>query len=334
MRTQIIAKAQELQLDVGIVHAEVMDGYMEKVRERIKRVPSSKAGYAFIRPLGETAPGTKSVIVVASQISHYTLPEGSDTHIGKNYLIDYRVGESVESKTRRQFGGFLESLRLKVSTNVMGYRWAAQAAGLGIIRRNNFFCGEQGTYYNLMAWAVDAELEEYIHKRDIPPCPTNCDRCVKACPTGTLSAAYTMNISECVSRLTTSAGSALGPDDPRNAKIGKWIYGCDACTDCCPHNAKKWQGGVDYPGLAEITQHLEPLAILRLSYEDIATILMPRFFYLQINDLWKWKVNALNVLANTWSDKYADAVRASLSDSDERVRAKAEWVLNAHGAGK
>jgi epoxyqueuosine reductase len=244
--------------------------------------------------------------------------------------VDYRVGESAETKAWREFGEFLAGLKLQVSANVMGLRWAAQAAGLGISRRNNFFCGEHGAYYALNAWAVNAELDEYIHERGIPPCPDHCDRCVKACPTGALSAAYTMNIHECISRLTTSGGISLEADDPRNAQIGKWLYGCDACTDCCPHNAQKWQGGSDFPGLEEVAKYLEPLAILRLRYEQIAQILMPRYFYLHENDLWKWKVNALNVLANDWNQQYVDDVRVSRSDSDERVRAKAEWVLNAH----
>jgi epoxyqueuosine reductase len=194
MTAQIIKKAREIGLDIGIVRADVMDGYMEKVRERIGRIPNGAAGYGFIRPLRETAPRAKSIIIAASPLTHYALPDGSDKHVAKYYLVDYRVGESVEAKARRAFGEFLESLNLQASGNVMGLRWAAQAAGFGIIRRNNFFCGEHGAYYALNGWAVDAELDEVIRKHNIPPCPENCDLCVKACPTGALSAAYTMNM--------------------------------------------------------------------------------------------------------------------------------------------
>jgi epoxyqueuosine reductase len=305
-----------------------MDGYDEKVHERISRIPNGKAGYGFIRPLRETSPWAKSVIITAAPLTHYNIPQGTYRHFGKYYLVDYRVGESLEMKALQEFGKYLSEL-YQVSDDVKGFRWAAQAAGLGIIRRNNFFYAEDGAYYSLKAWAVDAELDEYIHERDIPPCPENCDRCIKACPTGALSAAYTMNIHECISRLTTSGGISLETDDPRNAQIGRWVYGCDACTDCCPHNAQKWRGGSDFPGLEEVTKYLEPIAILRLTYEQIAQILMPRYFYLRENDLWKWKINALNALANDWNQAYAGDVEAALSDSDARVCAKAEQVLNS-----
>ncbi|MDR3295062.1 MAG: hypothetical protein LBT26_04415 [Clostridiales Family XIII bacterium] len=138
-----------------------------------------------------------------------------------------------------------------------------------------------------------------------------------------------MNIHDCISRLTTSGNIFLESDDPRNGQIGKWLYGCDVCTGCCPHNAKKWPGGNEFPGLDEVAEYLNPRTILRMNYGQIAQILMPRYFYLHEKDLWKWKVNALNVLANGWQAEYADDVRAVLSDVDARVRAKAGWVLNS-----
>ncbi|MDR3240151.1 MAG: epoxyqueuosine reductase [Clostridiales bacterium] len=326
--TNIIDKAHELGLSkIGIIRASAMDGYDEKVRERISRIPNGKAGYGFIRPLLETSPWAKSVIISATPLTHYNIPEGADKRIGKHYLVDFRIGENPESKFLREFGAFLAGM-YRVNDDVKGVRWAAQAAGLGIIRRNNFFYAEDGAYYSLKAWAIDAELDEHIHECNIAPCSEKCNLCIKACPTGSLFEPYTMSILTCISRLTASITVPLPLDDPKNVQIGDWLYGCDACTDCCPHNKGKWHGGMDFPGLVEIVPFMNPLSILKMSYKDIAAILMPRFFYLQEPELWKWKVNALNALANDWKPEYAEDVTAVLSDPNEQVREKAKWILN------
>jgi epoxyqueuosine reductase len=71
-----------------------------------------------------------------------------------------------------------------------------------------------------------------------------------------------------------------------------------------------------------------------MSYDEIEEILMPQFFYLQKPDLWKWKINALNALANDWKDNYADAVHVACDDPDERVRDKARYILNRNIRGE
>jgi epoxyqueuosine reductase len=324
----IIEKAHELGIKkVGIVRALVMNEYDEKVRERISRIPNGEEGYAFIRPFCETFPWARSVVVTAIPLTHYTIPRGADKHIGKHYLVDFRVGDSIETNRLREFGAYLYN-QYRTTDDVKGVRWAAQAAGLGIIRRNNFFCAEDGAYYSLNAWAVDEELDEYIQECNVMACSDKCNLCVKACPTGSLSEAYTMNIQTCVSRLTASVAVPLAPDDSKNAQCGDWIYGCDDCTNCCPHNKGKWYGGTDFPGLTDVLDLFNPLSILKMSYVDIEKILMPRYFYLKERNLWKWKVNALNALLNDWKPEYADVAKIMLSDENQQVQEKAAWALN------
>jgi epoxyqueuosine reductase len=328
LQEQIISRAHELGLtDIGIIRAEAMDGYMERVRERIGKLPDGEAAYGWIKGLRDTHPWAKSVIAVAVSTAHYKVPPEIDGTIGKLYQHDTRVGSSTEHMALNAFDEYLKSLDIHADQdNVMGCRHAAVEAGLGIIRRNNFFYGSDGSNYALRAWATDADME-YKIKTDLPPCPENCDRCIGACPTGSLSAPYTMNMPTCVSRLTANGTTLLANEDPMNKQIGDWIYGCDACQDVCRFNADKRKNAEDYPGLAGRVPYLAPLKILEMSYAEIEEILMPQFFYLRQSDLWKWKVNALNALANAWHDGYADVVRAAFDDTDECVRAKARYVF-------
>jgi epoxyqueuosine reductase len=328
LQEQILARANELGLtDIGMIGADAMDGYMERVRERIGKIPNGQAVYGWIQGLRQTHPWAKSLIVIAVSNVRYRVPPQMENRFGKHYQFDSRVGHSKERIALIAFGEYLQTLDIRSDgNNVMGYRWAAMAAGLGILRRNNFFYGEDGSNYSLSAWATDAELE-YIQTPKLSPCPENCDRCVHACPTGALSAPYTIDMSQCVSRLTTNCAASPAPDDIRNEQIGQWIYGCDSCQDVCPRNFGKRTGQEDYPHLSDIAPYGEPLRILQMSYDEIAQILMPQFFYLKEPELWKFKVNALNVLANAWKEEYVEAVEAMCSDTSEQVQEKAKYIL-------
>jgi len=78
-----------------------------------------------------------------------------------------------------------------------------------------------------------------------------CDACVRACPTGALSAAG-LDARRCVSYLTVEHA---GPIDPRlRPLIGRRLVGCDACQEACPHNRDV------PPGDAELRAARPPVA--------------------------------------------------------------------------
>ena len=81
-------------------------------------------------------------------------------------------------------------------------RWAALKAGLGIIRKNNFFYSDSGSWVYLEAWLIDQELT-LKENTNLKNCPPNCNLCIKACRTNSLSEPYMMNRSTCISCLTT-----------------------------------------------------------------------------------------------------------------------------------
>ncbi|MDR1132563.1 MAG: hypothetical protein LBL05_00280, partial [Synergistaceae bacterium] len=285
---EILQKAYMLGIHkCGAIRTESMTDYADRLKERMERIPNGEALYGhFLRfaNIKEHIPWAKSIIVLVSHYGHYVLPEKSITaSYGKSYLVDMRFNpNSPERQKIMIFNDYLHELGIKTLWNehpgITAMRWAAYKAGLGIIRRNNFLYTEKGSWVTITAFAVDKEMES-IEKPSFKECPADCDRCIKACPTKSLSKPYTMNLATCVSRLTTS-NDAASYDDTVNRQIGKRIYGCDVCQDVCPMNKDKWENKDIFPELNGIERFLSPEAILDLSYEEIENNLAQKFFYI------------------------------------------------------
>jgi epoxyqueuosine reductase len=139
-----------------------------------------------------------------------------------------------------------------------------------------------------------------------------------------------MNMATCVSRLTSS-NEMVSYDDAVNRQIGRRIYGCDVCQDVCPMNSGKWENKDVFPGLKELERFLPPVAILNMSYEEIGKYLAPKFFYIKRENLWRWKLNAINAMANNYKAGYEASFKNALGDKYEIVRDMAQWALDKIG---
>lgn len=334
MEYDIQAKAYELGYEkCGIVSFKCMDGFQQKLLERVQAVPISKYFYDTQRQffnLQETYPWAKSIVVLALRYGKYKVPDALKT-IGKTYLFDNRPNvHSAEYRHSLEMEEYLKALGLRVATErkfgIGGLRWAAKEAGIGIIRRNNFFYTElSGSWVHIEEFLIDREMELIEHP-NIPECPKGCSRCVSACPTKSLSAPYTMLPLSCVSFLTTFGGRDTSnlPWD----KFGKCIYGCDICQDVCPMNRGKWKEEEDYPGINELAQLMTPENLLTMSEDIYTEKIQPKFFYLSPDELWKWKVNTICYMKNNYLESYRPYLLAACSDLHEKVRDMAGLVCN------
>jgi epoxyqueuosine reductase len=319
----------------GIVKVEEMRGYAGVLEERINQFPESKPLYKLLAHYAEPQqmfPWAKSVIICAQWYGKYHIPQHLEGLIGKAYCVDFRIDPgSNEHQGRLRFEAELGKMGLRYETQdghgLTAMRWAAFKAGLGLIRKNNFFYTERGSWYTLSTYLIDQELELKTAST-VRSCPEQCGLCIKACPTGALRAPYQTNGTICISFLM--GFDTCEPGKKHYDHCGSWIYGCDACQNACPFNKETWEGTEDYPGLESLSEQLAYERLLSMDYDQMRRLLSPKFWYIAPENVWKWKCNVLNAMLNHYEDKYRPHIERALGDERAEVRAMAGWVLKTH----
>jgi len=332
---EIHAKALELGYTAcGIVRAEDLRGYGEKLSQRAERFPAAKPYYSYFAKFAKPAeeePWAKAVIVCAGRYGKYKIPEELQGRIGKYYLTDYRTApESAENRAAARFDDFLtvNDIRFKKNTwagGVSACRYAAVKAGIGVVRRNNFLYTEHGSWVWLETWLIDQDLE-YINETALPPCPEGCAKCVDACGTHALAEPYQTFIFTCVSNLTWGGLPNTLPAEGLRPGMKGWVYGCDDCQDCCPLNEGRWAEDEEFPGIEEVRPYLSLEQLCTLDDATIEAKLSPLFFYVG-QQIWKWRTNALRAMAYAYQPEYLPYIRRALDDPNPLVREMAGWAL-------
>lgn len=109
---------------------------------------------------------------------------------------------------------------------------AALAAGLGVRGRNGQLIHPvYGSYVFIGEIVTDLEC---IPSQPLGGSCLECGRCLRACPSGALGE-NGVDLSLCRSQLTQKKGELSAVEAEEIAK-GAMVWGCDRCTDCCPHN--------------------------------------------------------------------------------------------------
>ena len=333
----IKAKALELGFSkCGIISVEDVKGFSDRVDERVSAVPDSALMYNRFRYLADVQrefDWARSVVVLVFNYGRYKIPEQVRDHIGTAYLFDGRKDKLSEAKRMAdELQKFIEGLGIQVGRNDEGFtalRYAAAAAGLGRIRRNNFFYTDEGSWNAINVFAIDKDLE--LKGKEIPEeCPADCNKCIGACPTGSLYAPFCMNPMKCVSFLTSiGAGMFNLVRNPEADKFKGWVYGCDDCQKACPFNNGRFIEKEKFPGVDEIADSLSLEKIIDMDEEFYKNVVQPKFWYLEEDMMWVWKVNALNAMKNDYREEYAPLIKKCLNDPNERVNAMAERVCKA-----
>lgn len=331
---QIVEKAKELGYDkCGIISVNEMSGYADKLEQRMQRFPETEKKLSAFRSFSipqERFRWAKSVVVCSYWYGKYHIPSNLQGRFAKYYLTDGRKNEISDGyKTSIAFEKYLREQGLQIAFDrdfgITSLRWAAMKAGIGIVRKNNFLYTEKGSWQYLEVFLIDQPLE-YINECHIPPCPEKCNRCIKACPTNSLSEPYMMCRNTCVSCLTTWTGWDLRKEPLQN-KFGAWVYGCDTCQDCCPYNHNSWKDEQDFPGLSDLSERLSLAQIVKADYEYLQKVIQPVFWYIPFEKCWKFKINALNGMLNNYSSDYRTVIEEACYDKEKSVREMAKWVL-------
>ena len=340
LAVQIKEKALSLgYTNCGIISVDDVVEYSAKLKERMSSVRwgwlQFRQFQKFSHP--QKANGwAKSIVITLNDNTVYNIPDGLRGLYAKDFLVDSRLNKQSDGWARRSaFGHYLSDLNIQnlnePKFGVTALRWAASKAGLGIIRSNNFLYTENGSAITIDAWLIDKELE-LIDSIKLKKCPDHCGKCIAACPTKALSSPFTTSLFNCVSFINTmSVEKGMGlPSAKQQKEMGCRIYGCDACQDACPYNKDRWSGGRDFPGLTELAEKLLPENIMAMNYSEMASILAPKFWYIGVRNLWKWKINALIAMSNGYSGVYEKPIKLGLDDTDKRVRRFAKRICKKH----
>lgn len=282
----------------GIISVNTLDEFKEFLRKRVSNVPESKAFYENVgsfRDIKKRFPWAKSIVILTFNYGKYRFPKELQGKYAKAFFLSPSKNGMAGFDLERFEQWFTEhEIRAEGGEHVgIGpLRYMAAKAGLGIIRKNNFFYTEDGSYNNLIGYVIDKECE-LIQSVSAIPCGEKCDLCQKACKTKALQSPYTMNPLKCVSFWTTFGNSDI-PQGLSPEMFEEWVCGCDNCQDACPYNrGHDWSSGECFPNLAEIAPMIQPQEYEHLSDEFLIKQVISRTAdHLQASDVQALRKNA------------------------------------------
>jgi epoxyqueuosine reductase len=187
-------------------------------------------------------PGTQSVIVVGLSykiIEPKRVPIDPARPTGKVCAYaQYEDYHPFVKKRLRELVRFIDSatgkehtFKICVDSAPLAERALAARAGLGFIGKNHMLINPSlGPQVFLGEIVTSLKLN--------PDAPVNkgcldCDKCVKACPTGALRRDGRFDATRCINYLTIEHRDSI----PYNlaSKIGNRLFGCDECVLACPY---------------------------------------------------------------------------------------------------
>lgn len=121
------------------------------------------------------------------------------------------------------------------SAPVLERYWAVRA-GLGFIGQNNFFISpEYGlrTIIGVVICNIPADRFAPHAPLAVTECGS-CGACLAACPSGALSAPFTLDARKCISYQTIESPDPLPPALASPEARHGWRFGCEECMRACP----------------------------------------------------------------------------------------------------
>jgi epoxyqueuosine reductase len=122
--------------------------------------------------------------------------------------------------------------KICVDSAPLAERALARRAGLGFIGKNHMLINSR-LGLQILLGEVITDLKLDCDSPISNHCP-DCNKCVRACPTGALDSAGGFDANKCISYLTIEHKGQI----PNNltGKIGNHLFGCDECILACPYN--------------------------------------------------------------------------------------------------
>ncbi|MEG2457924.1 MAG: tRNA epoxyqueuosine(34) reductase QueG [Bacilli bacterium] len=117
-----------------------------------------------------------------------------------------------------------------VDNNELDERALAYNAGLGYFGLNNLLFNDKlGSYFFIGVILTDAK---FIYGKKLNKTCLKCNKCINACPTGSIGSNNILNGNTCLSYITQKRNITLDEEK----KLNNCVYGCDVCSNVCPLN--------------------------------------------------------------------------------------------------
>ncbi|MGI6113267.1 MAG: tRNA epoxyqueuosine(34) reductase QueG [Mahellales bacterium] len=273
----------------------------------------------------------RSIIVVAKgyNVPSSKRPSGAPHHPtgrfskisrGRDYHLVMKG--KVELMIEKLLGYITFDYKYYVDTGPLPEKELARKAGIGWFGKNNLIINEKlGSFMVLGHILTDLPLR--ADKAAVNRCG-NCDRCIRACPTGAIVSPHTVNCSKCLAYLT-QAKDNIPPE--LLDKFGNLLYGCDLCQDACPYNKKAWKNS-DRDFMAdEWTLDPELEAILNLTDKEFKEVFGHKACgWRGINTL---KRNAIIALGNSRHPQALEILkRLRNSNPPRHLMPYIDWAVN------
>jgi epoxyqueuosine reductase len=333
-----VAKGADL---VGIALPETYTDYCTQVQQRIEETGATLRDFmiadddvSFFDRLcsaTNTLPSARAILIIGAyaydEMAYYckTRKElrGRIARTYSYYPVVRQVAESVTA--------YLRELGYKATHGQdVPLKHVAHRIGLGCYGKNGLLLTEKhGSYVALRDVITDAPLEPDLFER-VSFC-RDCDRCLKACPTGALYAPYKVDPRRCFNPITRRK-DRIAPALRR--KMQNWIHGCDICQEVCPAN----QGLI--PRKADPRSGFDPGH--HASHRDLGGLeRTPRLLDLLGSDRPEIiRRNAAIALANVGRG-HADilaALSAKVAEAGDELRHYLRWAMERlaedHGCGR
>ncbi|HWR01721.1 MAG TPA: tRNA epoxyqueuosine(34) reductase QueG [Chlorobaculum sp.] len=244
LKESIRRKAMELGFRaIGFASVRPMEQAMARFRMMIAEGRHGEMGYlesgvdARENP-SKLLPGARTVISAALPWPERTSPCNPKGTVSSHAVIpDYHrmvagLLEELLDFIRSESEAPVEGVVCVDSSPVLEKAWA-EAAGIGRTGKNTLLIVPgAGSRIFLGELLLNLEIEP-----DVPlewdPCGS-CAVCLESCPTGALMQAGRLDATKCISYLTIELKREFTEQEA--AMTEEWLYGCDRCTDACPHN--------------------------------------------------------------------------------------------------
>jgi len=339
-KEDIITEAKRLGFaDIGFTDADPFASQKEYLLAHQEEYGwTEAAGFSLLAGTDpkNILPNAKSIIVLLESYFEEAFPLKMERHFGRCYHNDDRVTKDGLALKVKAFRQFLKTNNIdsKVPPH-MPHRLSAARAGLGTFGNNCVFYARRVARASSFVFPI-AILVDTEYPPDEPTiaigCPEWCrNACVAACPTRALKGGGKIDPRRCISYLTYY-GEGLTPRELREP-MGLYVYGCDRCQNVCPRNTP-WMAGdkPQNPRVLAKAANFDLSCLLHMDRPYFEKKIWPHMFYMSVDDLWRWKMNAARAMGNSLNPAYVtDLVLAFKENSDERVKSMIAWALGRIG---